>query len=56
MSTLKNVGRLISKKVSEEPVTASRRQLIAVKKKFGADKYGCVSEVFDSPIMEEEEA
>jgi hypothetical protein len=41
---------IIAKKVSEEPVTASRRQLIAVKKKYNAEKYSCVSEQYENPM------
>ncbi|GMI19206.1 hypothetical protein TeGR_g13754 [Tetraparma gracilis] len=53
LPTLRSVAKLISKKVSEEPVTASRRQLIAVKKKFAGDKYGNVSEIYDHPVLED---
>lgn len=41
----------ISKKVSEEPVTASKRQLIAVKKKYGHEKYQFVSESYTNPSL-----
>ena len=37
------VAKVISKKVAEEPVTASRRQLVAVKKKFASDRFRNVS-------------
>jgi len=40
---------LLSKKVSEEPVTASRRQLVAVKRKFDSRKYLNVSTTIDLP-------
>ena len=45
-------ARLIAKKVGEEPVTASRRQLVAVKKKYATDKYRNVSENYENPEME----
>ena len=42
---------LIAKKVGEEPVTASRRQLVAVKKKYGTDKYRNISDQYDNPEL-----
>ncbi|GMI17200.1 hypothetical protein TrLO_g6316 [Triparma laevis f. longispina] len=43
---------LIAKKVGEEPVTASRRQLVAVKKKYASDKYRNISENYSNPSIE----
>jgi len=54
LTSLNNVAKLISKKVSEEPVTASRRQLIAVKKKFANEKYGAISEE-EHPVLKDNE-
>eukprot|EP00587_Corethron_hystrix_P004254 CAMPEP_0113315454 /NCGR_PEP_ID=MMETSP0010_2-20120614/11116_1 /TAXON_ID=216773 ORGANISM="Corethron hystrix, Strain 308" /NCGR_SAMPLE_ID=MMETSP0010_2 /ASSEMBLY_ACC=CAM_ASM_000155 /LENGTH=401 /DNA_ID=CAMNT_0000171959 /DNA_START=257 /DNA_END=1462 /DNA_ORIENTATION=+ /assembly_acc=CAM_ASM_000155 len=34
---------LIAKKVAEEPVTASRRELVAVKRKYDSSKFECIS-------------
>jgi cyclin B len=46
---VREVAALICSKVEEEPVTASRRQLVAVKRKFDADKYLRVSSVCAMP-------
>mmetsp|Transcript_5507 Transcript_5507/g.12000 ORF Transcript_5507/g.12000 Transcript_5507/m.12000 type:complete len:508 (+) Transcript_5507:484-2007(+) len=48
-SELRQVSRIICTKVGEEPVTASRRQLVAVKRKFDHDRYKRVSTAFDLP-------
>jgi hypothetical protein len=41
----------IAKKVSEEPVTASNRELIAVKRKYDSKKYLNVSTSVDLPSV-----
>lgn len=43
----------IAKHVAEEPITASRRQLIAVKKKFDNRKYCQVSSDVRNPVYQE---
>lgn len=43
---------LIAKKVGEEPVTASRRQLVAVKKKYSTEKFGNIADKYDNPEIE----
>ena len=46
---LTECANIIARKVGEEPVTASKRQLIAVKKKYSAEKYLYVSEFYKNP-------
>jgi cyclin B len=41
----------ISRKIAEEPVTASNRELLAVKKKYDQRKYLFVSTEYDLPTM-----
>ena len=53
LSDVSDCARLIARKVGEEPVTASRRQLVAVKKKYATDKYRNVSENYENPEMME---
>jgi hypothetical protein len=43
----------IARYVDEEPITASRRQLIAVKKKFENKKYGQVSSDIRNPVYQD---
>jgi len=43
----------IARYVAEEPITASRRQLIAVKKKFENKKYGQVSSDIRNPVYQD---
>ena len=43
------VARMMTSKVREEVVTVSRRELLAVKRKFDEDNYGFVSADFDAP-------
>ncbi|GMH96123.1 hypothetical protein TrST_g4643 [Triparma strigata] len=49
MKQVQECAALIAKKVGEEPVTASRRQLVAVKKKYASDKYRNISENYSNP-------
>jgi hypothetical protein len=44
-------ARDIAKKVAEEPVTASRRELTSVKKKYDNRKYLDVSTEYDLPKL-----
>mmetsp|Transcript_13562 Transcript_13562/g.20173 ORF Transcript_13562/g.20173 Transcript_13562/m.20173 type:complete len:186 (+) Transcript_13562:1494-2051(+) len=46
-------AKLIATKVALEPVTASNRQLVAVKKKYDSRKYSNVSRDYDLPEMPE---
>jgi len=48
-------AEIIAKKVSEEPVTASKRQLVAVKRKYDNKKYLNVSTVLRLPSISFEE-
>jgi len=50
-SELIECAKEIAKKVAEEPVTASRRELIAVKKKYDNTKYLRVSTDYDLPKL-----
>jgi len=43
MEEIMDCAAVIARKIGEEPVTASRRQLVAVKRKFDNRKYQYVS-------------
>jgi len=49
---LLEIASLVAQRVVEEPVTASRRQLVAVKRKYDSRKYGHVSTSFPEPKVE----
>lgn len=49
---LLEIASIIAQRVAEEPVTASRRQLVAVKRKYDARRYGHVSTSFPEPKVE----
>ncbi len=46
-----HIAKIIAEKVAEEPITASNRQLIAVKKKYDDDKYSFISTQYDLPSI-----
>ena len=45
------IAKIIAGKVAEEPITASNRELIAVKKKYDNRKYSYISTEYDLPSM-----
>jgi len=47
---IREVNAIVCTKVAEEPVTASRRQLVAVKRKWDNAKFSHISAVFDLPL------
>jgi hypothetical protein len=51
--TIISCAKEISVKVAQAPITASRRELIAVKKKYDNKKYLHVSTDFSLPTMPE---
>lgn len=49
-SEIREVNAIVCTKVAEEPVTASRRQLVAVKRKWDNAKFRHISTQFDLPL------
>ena len=46
-----HVANILAIKVSEEPITASKRQLVAVKRKYESRKYLAVSSEVELPSV-----